>query len=178
MPKGSLALWFTTVYNKFMCWEAITAVATSATVISVVGVALMQWVWSRPKVKLISCHPIGWFCTYINGEKIDNIRLVIEIKMRNEGSDKTVVDFDFTTDKGEVFISDNNIELERVSKIITNHICLDKKCDDYKQYKGQLIRGKLKLTPLGHKRLFWGKKYLYENLTIPENQAQAGKEIY
>ena len=150
-----------------MCWEAITAIATSLTVLAVLGGALMMHLLTKPKVSILSLNPIQWFYIYEEGKRIIGTRMTIEIKLVNTGSEHTFINGIFVTSDGQSFHIDKPIELQGHGATLKDIICLD---SSNIIAHGVALQGTLILEPWHNRRLFIGKKYLRRQVEVFEDE--------
>jgi hypothetical protein len=154
-----------------MSWEGITAIATSATVFVGLGVPVMIWLLTKPKVHLLNVQPIGWFFYYKGGKDIDGVRFTVQLKLINTGSEKTIINGIFIKDNLREFQLDEPFELDGHGKAIDTTASFSHPyTPDVNVRGGDKIHGILKLQPWGNRRLMVGRKSITAQITIPENQ--------
>ena len=158
-------------------WEGVTAIATSATVLAVLGAEMIKMLLDKPKVELLKATPIGWFHTYEwlntpDGKRetrLSGAGMTVGIKVKNSGSENTTIDGEFTTSDGKVFSGENIFELEGHGKtgegIIALHITPELGVPE----TGKNLHGILRLKPWHNRRFFLGKKWLVIELDVPDN---------
>jgi hypothetical protein len=154
-------------------WEAVTAIATSGTVIAVLGVEMIKALLEKPKVKLLSAMPLGWFDSYElkQGKRLLNgTQLVIKLKLKNEGSETTSIDGEFISEDGKTFVIENSFELNGHGNTNEEIISLHLPEIGYFE-KGKSLRGELRLRPWHNRRFFiFGKQWLTIKLEIPNQE--------
>ena len=147
-------------------WNSITAIATSLTVVVALGVPLMIWWLTKPKVRLLKVSPIGWFFTYKDGKVVDGAVLTMTAKLQNNGNEPSTLEGRFITSSGDWELVAHDT-LDGHGTITEFHLLFETKSIPP---SGPPLNGKLILEPWGNRRLLWGKKYLMRELDIPENQ--------
>ena len=153
-----------------MCWESITAIATSLTVLAVLGGALMMHLLTKPRVAILSVSPIGWFYIFEGGNKRVGTKVSVNLRLENSGSEKTFIKGKFLTQDGKIFTLSGYLPLEGHGTIFDTILCFDLPKEKGFPLNGEVLHGFLKLEPWGNRRLWFGKKYLTAKIDIPENQ--------
>jgi len=156
-----------------MSWEGITAIATSTTVVVALGVPLMLWLLTKPKVYLLDASSRGWFYIY-KGEEIIGVRFLVSLRLRNCGTENTTITTKFVSSNGLIFHPiEKSLELEGRGTFRDFTLIFDS--DNVKKQflkEGQTLEGILSLEPWGNRRLGFGSKTLTAKLNIPENQGE------
>lgn len=154
-----------------ICWEAITAIATSLTVLAAItGGTLMMYLLTKPRVTMLSASPIGWFYRYEDGN-IVGTGITVKVKLKNRGSERTSIEGLFIDQQGRVFASSEPLLLEGHGVVLDTIMLLYLRKELGLPEPGENLCGVLKLEAWGNRRLlFFGHKYLTVKLSVVENQ--------
>ena len=162
-------------------WEGVTAIATSATVLAVLGAEMIKMLLEKPKVELLGAKAIGWSLSSesvftLDGQivpKPNGAQITFQLKVKNNGSEHTVIDGDFITTDGKIFTGEDIFELEGHGKtkedFMTLHLPLEMRVPE----TGKSLHGVLRLKPWHNRRFFIGKKWLNIELDVPDNNRGA-----
>jgi hypothetical protein len=157
-----------------MCWQAITAVATSLTVLAILGGAIMMHLLSKPKVNVVEISPIGWFNIFKEGKEVTGARITIKLRLENNGGESTSIKASFILGDGRIFDTIEDVLLHGHGTNLSTVICLELlKGKGLIPVSGKDLKGDLILKPWGNRRLGVGKKEIrIRDVVIPENQAE------
>ncbi len=164
-----------------MQWEAITAIATSLTVLAAIGAPMVMSVLNKPKVFLTSPEPKAeWYYLYRKDndkEVIDRVEIFVTLNLKNNGQEGTNVEGVFETKRFGVDIMFRSTNMIR---LLGEGVRIEEACMHLHSFpqnvilqKGETLHGTLKLKPWGNRKLLiFGKKYITSELTVTENQAK------
>lgn len=161
-------------------WTAVwlpilVAIFTGLTVGAVLMSGYGPWISQRPKVRILEIQEKAWYFYYRTTDNanshIEGKELWVRIVVKNDGLEKSFIAAEFTDEHGQVFRSGGVIHLEPSERLESN-IRMRSPRQKGSPEEAKSLVGTLTLEPSGNRRMFFGAKWLKEQIEVPYDQSK------